>query len=145
MPDREFALKVVTQDREVWNGRATSVVVPGLDGYFGVWAGHAPLIAGMGLGAVLIRTLEEHVIKFCAVAGGFIEINPAGVTVLAEAAELGEDIDLIRADKALQRARERLSKHFADIDIDRAQVALRKALNRKRVADRAKEKPTVMV
>ena len=145
MPEREFALKVVTQDREVWNGSATSVVIPGLDGYFGVWAGHAPLIAGMGLGAVLIRTLDEHVIKFCAVAGGFVEVGAAGVTVLAEAAELGEDIDVIRADKALERARERLSKHFADIDIDRAQVALRKALNRQRVADRAEEKPTVMV
>jgi F-type H+-transporting ATPase subunit epsilon len=145
MPEREFALKVVTPDREVWNGSATSVVVPGLDGYFGVWAGHAPLIAGMTLGAVLIKTPDEHVIKFCAVAGGFVEISATGVTVLAEAAERGEDIDVIRADKALERARERLSKHFADIDVERAQVALRKALNRRRVADRAKEKPTAMV
>ena len=145
MPTREFELKVVTPDHEVWRGMATSVVVPGLDGYFGVWSGHAPLIAGMDIGAVLIKTTDEHVINFVAVGGGFVEIGAAGVTVLAENAELGGDIDVNRADKALERARERLSKHFSDIDIERARVALNKALNRKRIAERAREKRTSMV
>jgi F-type H+-transporting ATPase subunit epsilon len=145
MSHTEFTMRVVTPDGEVWSGTATSVVVPGLDGYFGVWAGHAPMISGLDVGAVLIKTPEEHVIKFIAVAGGFVEVQPGAVTVLAESAELGEDIDVIRADSALERARERLSHHFADIDVNRAQVALNKALNRKRVADRAKAKPTSMV
>ena len=138
-------LRVVTPDGEVWRGAATSVVIPGLDGYFGVWAGHAPLMAGMDVGAVLIKTPDEHVIHFVAVGGGFVEISREGVTVLAESAELADEIDAIRADKALERARERLSKHFADIDVPRAEVALRKALNRKRVAERAALKPTTMV
>jgi len=142
---REFELKVVTPDQEVWRGEATSVVVPGLDGYFGVWSGHAPLIAGMDVGAVLIKTVSDSVVKFIAVGGGFVEIGSGGVTVLAENAEMGEDIDVHRADKALERARERLSKHFSDIDIERARVALNKALNRKRIADRAKDKPTSIV
>ncbi|MBN2082066.1 ATP synthase F1 subunit epsilon [bacterium] len=145
MPTAELELKVVTPDGEVWAGQATSVVIPGLDGYFGVWRGHAPLVAGMDIGAVLIKTPEEHVVKFIAVTGGFVEVNQRGVTVLAENAEMAEDIDVIRADKALERARERLSKHFSDIDVERAQVALTKALNRKRVAERAKEKRTSIV
>ena len=97
MPTAEMELKVVTPDGEVWAGQATSVVIPGLDGYFGVWRGHAPLVAGMDIGAVLIKTPEEHVVKFIAVTGGFVEVNQHGVTILAETAELAEDIDVIRA------------------------------------------------
>jgi F-type H+-transporting ATPase subunit epsilon len=145
MAQTEFTLRVVTPDGEVWSGLATSVVVPGLDGYFGVWAGHAAMISGLAVGAVLIKTPDEHVIKFIAISGGFVEISHGVVTVLAESAELGEDIDVIRADSALERARERLSHHFADIDVNRATVALNKALNRKRIASRAKAKPTSMV
>lgn len=145
MPTTEFSVKVVTPDGEVWNGMATSVVIPGLDGYFGVWAHHAPLIAGMDIGAVMIKTPEEHVLTMLAVAGGFVEIDHEGVKILAESAELAEDIDAIRATHAADRARERLSKSFADIDVSRAEVAMKKALNRKRVAERAKARPTEMV
>jgi F-type H+-transporting ATPase subunit epsilon len=145
MPQTEFNMRVVTPDGEVWNGRATSVVIPGIDGYFGVWAGHMPLIAGMGIGSVQIKTPEEHVITVLAVAGGFVEITHEGVIVLAETAELAENIDVIRATKAEERARERLAEHFADVDVERARVALEKALNRKRVAELAKQKPTEIV
>jgi F-type H+-transporting ATPase subunit epsilon len=145
MPMTDFSVKVVTPDGEVWNGRATSVVIPGLDGYFGVWAHHAPLIAGMDIGAVMIKTLDEHVLTMIAVAGGVVEITREGVSILAETAELASDIDVIRASHAQDRARERLSKQFADIDLTRAEVALRKAMNRKRVAERAKAKPTEIV
>jgi F-type H+-transporting ATPase subunit epsilon len=145
MPTAEFNVKVVTPDGEVWSGRATSVVIPGLDGYFGVWANHAPLIAGMDIGAVMLKTLDEHVLTMIAVAGGFVEISREGVSILAETAELASDIDVIRASHAMDRARERLSKHFADIDLSRAEVALRKAINRKRIAERAKARPTEIV
>ena len=145
MPSSEFKLRVVTPDGEVWSGLATSVVIPGLDGYFGVWAGHEPLIAGMSTGSLMIKTPEERVISFIAIAGGFAEVARDGVTILAETAEIAEDIDVIRASKAEERARERLAKHFSDIDVPRARVALEKALNRKRVAERAKQKPTEIV
>jgi F-type H+-transporting ATPase subunit epsilon len=145
MPATAYKLKVVTPDAEIWSGEATSAVIPGLDGYFGVWAGHVPLISGMEVGAVLIKTPAEHVVQLVAVSGGFVEVSNEGVTVLAESAELAADIDVIRADKALERARERLSKHFADIDVGRARVALGKALNRRRVADKARQQPTVLV
>jgi len=145
MPAVEFTVRLVTPDGEKWSSRATSVVVPGLDGYFGIWANHAPLIAGLDIGVVMIKTPDETVVQMLAVTGGFIEVTRGEVRILAEMAEEGEEIDVIRADKALRRARERLSKHFADIDVERAQVALRKALNRKRVAERAKQQPTSML
>jgi F-type H+-transporting ATPase subunit epsilon len=145
MPIAEFDMRVVTPDGEAWRGRATSVVVPGLDGYFGVWRGHCPLIAGMDIGAVLIKTPEEHVVTMIAVAGGFVEVTGKGVTVLAESAEVSAEIDVIRASHAEDRARERLSHSFADIDVARAEVALKKALNRKRIVERAKGKPTELV
>ncbi|MCH7471482.1 ATP synthase F1 subunit epsilon [bacterium] len=145
MPTGEFNVRVVTPDGEAWSGRATSVVIPGSDGYFGIWRGHFPLIAGMDAGAVMLKTPEEHVISLIAVSGGFVEVGRDGVTILAESAELGEEIDVIRASSSEERARERLSAQFADIDVQRAQVALNKALNRERVAERAKAKPTSML
>jgi len=99
----------------------------------------------MSIGSVMIKTPEEHVITMLAVAGGFVQVGPEGVTLLAESAELAEDIDVIRASHAEDRARERLSREFADIDVERARVALEKALNRKRVAERAKARPTALV
>jgi F-type H+-transporting ATPase subunit epsilon len=145
MPSTEFTLRVVTPDGEVYSGPVTSVVVPGLDGYFGVWAGHAPLVSAIGVGAVLAKTLDEHVVTFISVGGGFVEVTREAVTVLAENAELAENIDVIRASKAEERARERLAKHFSDIDVERARVALEKALNRKHVAERAKARPTELL
>ncbi len=141
----DFDVRVVTPDGEVFSGRTTSVVVPGVDGYFGVWRGHAPLIAGMDIGMVLIMGAPDRVVHVVAVSGGFVEVKGGAVTILAESAELGDEIDTIRADKALDRARERLSEHFAEIDAERAEVALRKALNRKRAVERMKEKPTSLV
>jgi F-type H+-transporting ATPase subunit epsilon len=141
----DFAIQVVTPDGEVWSGRAVSVIVPGVDGYFGVWAGHAPLVAGMGTGALMIKTPSDVVIELIAVSGGFVEVSKAGVTILAESAESGDAIDLNRASSAEERARERLSGKFADVDIERAQVALRRAANRRRVSELAKSKPTSML
>ncbi|MCC7477137.1 ATP synthase F1 subunit epsilon [bacterium] len=141
----DFAVKVVTPDGEVWSGRAVSVIVPGLDGYFGVWQGHAPLVAGMGIGTLSIKTPGEVVVDVIAVSGGFVEVSREGVTILAEAAEMGGSIDTIRASESETRARERLSGKFANIDIERAQVALRKAANRRRAAELARSRPTSMV
>jgi len=119
--------------------------VPGVEGYFGVWKGHMPMIAGMDVGALWIKTLSEHVITLLAVDGGFVEVNREGVTVLAESATVGGDIDVIAATKDEEQARALLAQHFGDIEVERAKVALNKALNRKHVAEIAKSKPTQMV
>jgi F-type H+-transporting ATPase subunit epsilon len=139
----DFATKVVTPDGAVWEGRAVSVVVPGLDGYFGVWQGHAPLISAMDIGVVMIKTPADRNIVYISVAGGFVEVNPQGVTVLAESAELAESIDLVRAGAAEQRAREAAGKFFDHVE-EPADTVLRRALNRKQTAERAKARPTEM-
>jgi F-type H+-transporting ATPase subunit epsilon len=140
----DFAVKVVTPDGEAWSGRATSVVVPGLDGYFGVWKDHVPMIAAMDVGALWIKTPAEHVLTLLAVDGGFVEVNREAVTVLAESAAIGGDIDVIAVNKEEEEARAQLANRFGDIEVERAQVALNKALNRKRVAELTKSKPTQM-
>jgi F-type H+-transporting ATPase subunit epsilon len=139
-----FGLRVVTPEGEVWSGIAESVVVPGLDGYFGVWKGHSPLIAALDVGAVMIKVPGESAISFVAVTGGFVEVNPEGVTILAESAELGEEIDLVRAQDAEKRARERLEKFFSETDVNRAMESVRRAIARKHIAERVKQKPTQM-
>jgi F-type H+-transporting ATPase subunit epsilon len=141
----DFAVKVVTPDGEVWSGRATSVVVPGVDGYFGVWKDHMPMIAGMETGALWIKTPQEHVLTLLAVDGGFVEVARDGVTVLAESAQLGEDIDVVAVNREEEAARARIAQHFGDVEVELANVALKKALNRRRVSDIAKTKPTQMV
>lgn len=140
-----FMVKVVTPDGEVWSGPAVSVILPGQGGYLGVWPGHEPLVTVMDIGSLLIKTPSEQVITLLAVAGGFAQVTGSEVTILAESAELAEQIDTIRATKSEERARERLSGKFADVDIERAQVALRKASARRRVAEAAKGKPVSMV
>src|SRR5687768_12494374 len=114
----DFNVKVVTPDGEVWAGRATSVVVPGLDGCFGVWKDHMPMIAGMDLGALWIKTPQETVLTLLAVDGGFVEVSRDGVTVLAESAEIGGEIDVIAATKEEEEARALLSNHFGDIEVE---------------------------
>lgn len=129
-----FDIEVVSADRMLYTGDADSVVIPGEDGYFGVLAGHAPLISSLQIGAITITppTGEEPII-IC-VHGGFAQITSDKVLILADAAELAEHIDVERAEKARQRAEERIMAPGENIDVNRAQVALQRALNRLKAA-----------
>jgi F-type H+-transporting ATPase subunit epsilon len=142
MAETEFGLNVVTPDGPVWEGRAVSVVIPGLDGYFGVWHGHMPLIAGLDIGTVMIKTPGDRNIIYIATGGGFVEVNRESVSILAETAEAAERIDLVRAGAAEQRAREELSQFFSSVSREPAENALRRALNRKHTVERARAHPT---
>ena len=130
-----FEIEVVAADRYLFKGDADSVVIPGEDGYFGVLAGHAPLISSLKIGEIKITppTGEEPLVV--AIGGGFAQINAEKVLILADSAELAHEIDIERAEKARQRAEERILAPLQDIDIDRAQVALQRALNRLKVAN----------
>jgi F-type H+-transporting ATPase subunit epsilon len=128
-----FDIEVVAVDRKVYAGQAVSVVIPGADGYFGVLSGHAPLIASLGVGMVTITPPGGQPVLL-AISGGFAEVNQDHVTILAETAELAQEIDIERARQALERARGRLAGAEEGIDIDRARAALMRALNRLRVA-----------
>jgi F-type H+-transporting ATPase subunit epsilon len=140
-----FDLKVVTPDGPVWEGKAVSVVVPGMDGYFGVWKGHMPLISALEVGSLMVRRPDERHITYIAVDGGFVEVNRESVTVLAESAAIATDIDLTRTGALEQKAREELNGFFPDsVSREQADNELKVALNRKRTAELASRKPTEM-
>lgn len=132
---KTIELEIVTPERVVFREQVTSIILPGLDGYFGVLANHAPLVAALRIGPVVYRQNGEK--KRVAIHGGFFEIVDNRATILADAAELPEEIDVERARRALERARKRISDRQADIDLVRARAALERALIRLRVAGAA--------
>jgi F-type H+-transporting ATPase subunit epsilon len=136
MADR-LKLELATPTRLVVSGEADEVVVPGSEGAFGVLPGHAPLLSLVGTGEVMYRTgRTEH---YLAVSGGFAEVGPDHVTILTETAERPEEIDRDRAERARQRAEQRMAGRPAEgeseeIDFDDAVAAYRRALTRLLVA-----------
>jgi F-type H+-transporting ATPase subunit epsilon len=129
-----FLLEIATPDRRVFSGRVAGLVAPGAEGYFGILARHAPMLAGLKPGEM--KATDEAGRQFYfAVSGGFVQVLGDRVVVLADAAESPEQIDVERAAAALDRARERLRDRAGQYDSDRAEAALRRALNRLRVAN----------
>ena len=129
-------LQVVSAERSLVNETVDEVILPGAEGYFGVLPGHAPLLATLKVGELWYRTGQEK--HFLAVAGGFVEVLPDHVTVLAQIAERAEEIDIARAEAAKRRAEERLARPVPDIDFERARIAMMKSLIRLQVASRAR-------
>ncbi len=129
-------LQIVSADRSLVNETVDEVEIPGADGYFGVLPGHTPLLAVLGAGELWYRQGQEK--HFMMIAFGFAEVQPERVTILAEIAERAEEIDLVRAEKAKQRAEERLARPQVDMDAERARIALLKSLIRLQVAARAR-------
>ncbi len=108
----------------------------GVEGYFGVWPAHAPFLTSLGSGEVTYRAgREEHRL---AVHGGFAEVGRDRVIILADTAELPEEIDVARARRARERAEQRLAgKTGEETDYARALAALNRALVRLQLAGRA--------
>jgi F-type H+-transporting ATPase subunit epsilon len=134
-----LALEIVTPDRSIVSQQVDEVELPGADGYFGVLPGHTPLLASLQVGEMWYRTGQER--HYLAIAFGFAEVLPDRVTVLAQIAERAQDIDVSRAEAAKKRAEERVARPHgpqADMDFERARVAMIKALTRLQVASRAR-------
>lgn len=134
MADR-LQLELATPTRLVVSTTAEEVVVPGVDGYFGVLPGHAPLLALVGVGEVMYRTGRDE--RYLAVSGGFAEVGQDRVTILAETAERPEEIDVARARAARERAERRLGDRAGeDTDLPRALAAHDRAQARLQAASR---------
>jgi F-type H+-transporting ATPase subunit epsilon len=127
-----FEVEVIAADRRLFTGQATSLVIPGVDGYFGVLYGHAPLVGALGVGELLV-TGEDGKPTRIALHGGFVEVTSEHTVILADAAELADAIDVERARLAAQRAQERLKQKAPDIDFERARASLMRAINRMKV------------
>jgi F-type H+-transporting ATPase subunit epsilon len=132
----QIQLEVVTPDRQVVHESVTSVTVPGKNGYLGILPGHAPLLSELKTGE--LGYTHEGTNHYLAVCWGFAEVLPDRVIVLAHTAERAEEIDRARAERALERAQERLKK-VSDpaIDAERAREAYARALARLQAARRA--------
>jgi F-type H+-transporting ATPase subunit epsilon len=131
-----FQLEIVTPTRLLVKEAAEEAQVPGLSGHLGILPGHAPLLTELAVGLLTYKSGgAEHTLSL---AWGFMEVLPDKVTILAEAAENPQDIDVERARKAKDRAEERLKSNDPEVDAARAEDARLRAENRLTVAKEKK-------
>ncbi|TDQ38727.1 F0F1 ATP synthase subunit epsilon [Aureibacillus halotolerans] len=121
---------VVTPDGPVYEGSADMVVAKSNRGELGILPGHIPMVAPLAISAVRLKNGTNT--EYLAVSGGFLEVRPDKVTILAQAAERPENIDVDRANKAKQRAEALLNStnNSEKVDKARAELALNRAINR---------------
>jgi F-type H+-transporting ATPase subunit epsilon len=130
-----LSLEIATPTRLVTAETVDEVVAPGIEGYFGVLPGHAPFLTTLGIGELTYRQGREE--RHMAISGGFAEVRNDKVIILADTAELPEEIDRARAERARDRAEHRVSgRSQEEIDYTRAACALARALTRLQVASR---------
>ena len=132
----KLLLEIVTPDRSIVREEVDEIQVPGSEGYLGILPGHTPLLATLKVGELWYRTGRDT--QHLAIAGGFVEVLPDHVTVLAQVAERAQEIDVARAEAAKKRAEERLERPQGDMDFERARIAMMRALVRLQVAARAR-------
>jgi F-type H+-transporting ATPase subunit epsilon len=127
-----FQLEIVTPSRLLVKDAAEEAQIPGLSGYLGILPGHAPLITELAVGVITYKASgTTHALS---VAWGFAEVLPDKVTILAETAERPQEIDVERAQKAKDRAEQRLKSSDPQVDYPRAEDALQRAETRLNVA-----------
>jgi F-type H+-transporting ATPase subunit epsilon len=129
-------LDVLTAEMTVVSTDVDTVVATTVEGQVGILKGHVPMVAVLQPGELMIRIDQQE--SFLAVSGGFIEITRDGVTVLADACEYAEEIDVARAEEARRRAEELMQAGAPETDAAAAEAALRRSLARLRVADKYK-------
>ncbi len=128
-------LEIVTPERQVFSDQVYSVVLPGAEGELGVLPHHAPLVSTLGVGELRIRKGGTE--EFFAIVGGFLQVRPDKVVVMAETADLASDIDVAKAEEARREAERALEGGYQEgADLAAARAALQQALLRIRVAER---------
>lgn len=136
---KTFQVDVVSAEENIYSGQASFVALPGESGELGILPGHIPLISRIRAGAVRIQNDgEEEQLVF--VAGGILEVQPRAVTVLADTAIRGKDLDEAKANEAKRLAEEALAKKSADIDYARAQAELMEAIAQLRAIQKLRRK-----
>ena len=135
LPDH-LTLEIVTPESSVVSEQVDEVQIPGSEGSFGVLPGHTPLLATLQVGELWYRKGQDT--SFVAVSFGFAEVLPDRVTILAQIAESADHIDVTRAQIAEKRAKDQLARPIADMDFERARLAMLKSLVRLRVASRTR-------
>ncbi|MDD5313268.1 MAG: F0F1 ATP synthase subunit epsilon [Dehalococcoidia bacterium] len=132
-------LEIVTAERQVFSEDVTAVIAEGVSGQMTILPKHAPLITMLAPGELVIRKDGDEI--YMAITGGFLEVRPDKVIVLADACERSDEIDLERAAEAKRRAEERLKNLTPEVDQTRAEAALRRSLARLRVVEKRRRAP----
>ncbi len=128
-------LEIVTPERQVYADDVDAVYCPGIEGELGVLPHHAPLLSTLGIGELRIEKGGQE--EFFAISGGFLQVRPDKVVVMAELADLSSEIDLEAADEARHEAERALEQGFTEpADLARARAAMERALLRIRVGER---------
>ena len=133
MLNRSFHLEIRTPEQSVYEADVTSVSAPGVEGNFQILAGHIPFLTALEVGEIRIRESSDTP-QLMATSGGVFEVLRTGVTVLVETAEWASEIDVARAESALERAQAQLTTNAPDLNRPRAEAALARAQNRLKVA-----------
>lgn len=130
----KIKFEIVTPFQRIYSNDVSAVRVPGLNGYFGVLPGHTPLLAALKIGEIKVQIDNETL--FFATSGGFVEVLPHTMSVLAETAESADTIDIKRAQEAKERAIQRIKEGSKTWNVVRARAALFRAINRIRIASK---------
>lgn len=131
---KTFNVNIVTPDGPVVDTNVELVSAKAQSGELGIMAGHVPMVAPLQIGAVRL-VLGDNKSELVAISGGFLEVRPDQVTILAQAAEKAENIDIARAKEAKMRAERLLQGKQDQVDFKRAELALRRATNRLNVGE----------
>jgi len=133
MEKQPFTLDIVTLKKIAFSEEIRSVNAPGTEGYFSILVNHTPFVSSLKAGIIRV-TRPNGEISTLSTSGGFLMTDGKKVILLADAVERPEEIDAARAQAAKERAEKRLAERTPDIDIDRARLALLRALNRLKIA-----------
>ncbi len=134
-------IDIVTAERIVYSAEVDEVIAPGVQGQLGILPRHAPLMTTLQAGELLVKKGGQE--DILAISGGFLEVRPDHIIILADQAERAEEIDAARAEEARKRAEERLKQRGTGTDEDRAEAALRRAMVRLSVVEKIKTRRKV--
>lgn len=134
-----FKLEIVTAERMVYSDEVSALIAWGVEGQLGILPNHAPLMTLLQPGDLMIRKDKEE--EYFALSGGFMEVRPDKVVILADACERVDEIDIARAEEAKRRAQETMKAAPLTADAASAEAALRRSIARLKVAERKRRKP----
>ena len=125
-------LKIITHERVVFDEDVDEIYSKGVDGEFGILKGHVPFMSALDIG--ITKVVQGDKSRFFTTMGGVFQFKDEEGLILTQCAECGDEIDAVRAEKALERAKARLAEHDAKVDAKRAEAALARAMVRLKAA-----------
>jgi F-type H+-transporting ATPase subunit epsilon len=134
-----FKLEIVTAERMVYSEDIDALVAWGMEGQLGILPHHAPLMTMLQPGDLMIRKNKEE--DYFAISGGFLEVRPDKVIILADACERADEINMARAEEAKRKAQETMKAAPLSVEAAAAEAALRRSLARLKTAEKKRRKP----